>query len=95
MINVISEHIEITKGICGGKPRIAKHRITVQDIVILHEEMGLSPSEILSQYPSITLGDIHAALTYYYDNQEEIKEQIRKDDLLATQMKNSIPSKLP
>jgi uncharacterized protein (DUF433 family) len=23
MISVISEHIEMTKGVCGGKPRIA------------------------------------------------------------------------
>ncbi|MEH2161554.1 MAG: DUF433 domain-containing protein [Nostoc sp.] len=26
-ISVISEHIEITPGVCGGKPRIAGHRI--------------------------------------------------------------------
>jgi hypothetical protein len=26
-INIIKEHIEITPGICGGKPRIAGHRI--------------------------------------------------------------------
>ena len=29
-VNVIKEHIEITPGICGGKPRIAGHRIRVQ-----------------------------------------------------------------
>ncbi|NER06071.1 MAG: DUF433 domain-containing protein, partial [Okeania sp. SIO3C4] len=31
--SIISQHIEITEGICGGKPRIAGHRIKVQDIV--------------------------------------------------------------
>ena len=36
------EHIEITPGICGGKPRIAGHRITVQNIVVWHEQMGMS-----------------------------------------------------
>jgi uncharacterized protein (DUF433 family) len=51
---VISEHIEITPGVCGGKPRIAGHRIKVQDIVIWYEEMGMSPDEILYHYPSIT-----------------------------------------
>lgn len=40
---VITEHIEITPGICGGKPRIAGHMIKVQDIVIWHEKMGMSP----------------------------------------------------
>jgi uncharacterized protein (DUF433 family) len=43
-------HIEITEGICGGKPRIAGHRITVQDIVIWHERMGRSAEEIAVEY---------------------------------------------
>jgi len=37
MTAVIVNHIEITPGICGGKPRIAGHRIKVQNIVIWHE----------------------------------------------------------
>ncbi len=32
--SIISQHIEVTEGICGGKPRLAGHRIKVQDIVI-------------------------------------------------------------
>jgi uncharacterized protein (DUF433 family) len=52
-IPVIKEHIEITPGVCGGKPRIAGHRIRVQDIAIWHEQMGMSPDEILHHYPSI------------------------------------------
>ena len=59
-IAVIQEHIEITPGVCGGKPRIAGHRIRVQDIVVWHEQMGMSPDEILHHYPSITLSDIYA-----------------------------------
>jgi hypothetical protein len=31
---VLDRHIEITPGVAGGKPRIAGHRITVQNIVI-------------------------------------------------------------
>jgi uncharacterized protein (DUF433 family) len=69
-INIIKEHIEITPGICGGKPCIAGHRIRVQDIVIWHEQMGMSPDEILYHYPSITLFDIYAALPYYHDYRE-------------------------
>ncbi|MEB3335883.1 MAG: DUF433 domain-containing protein [Leptolyngbyaceae bacterium] len=59
-IFVISEHIEITPGVCGGKPRIARHRIRVQDIVIWHERMGLSPDGIVYHYPSITLADVYS-----------------------------------
>nr|WP_313931777.1 MULTISPECIES: DUF433 domain-containing protein [Nostoc] len=37
LIPIIKEHIEITSGVCGGKPRIAAHRIRAQDIVIWHK----------------------------------------------------------
>lgn len=79
-INIIKEHIEITPGICGGKPRIAGHRIRVQDIVIWHEEMGMSPNEIIDHYPSITLSDVYAALAYYHDHREEIHQQMTESE---------------
>nr|WP_228020091.1 DUF433 domain-containing protein [Sphaerospermopsis sp. LEGE 08334] len=47
MTAVITNHIEITPGICGGKPRIAGHRIKVQNIVIWYERMRMSPDEIV------------------------------------------------
>ncbi|MEW5857329.1 MAG: DUF433 domain-containing protein [Cyanobacteriota bacterium] len=92
MESVISEHIEITPGVCGGKPRIAGHRIKVQDVVIWHERMGLSPDEIVSQYPGITLADVYAALAYYHDNLEEIRQQIREDEAFAKELQVQTPS---
>lgn len=83
---VITEHIEITPGVCGGKPRIAGHRIKVQDVVIWHEQMGLSPDEIVSQYSTITLADVYAALAYYHDHLSEIRRQIQADDELVKTM---------
>ncbi len=47
---VIAEHIEITTGVCGGKPRIAGHRIRVQDVVVWHEQMGMSPSGCIRSF---------------------------------------------
>lgn len=43
---MIAEHIEITPDICGGKPRIAGHRIKVQNLAIWHEQIGMSTREI-------------------------------------------------
>jgi uncharacterized protein (DUF433 family) len=85
-INMIKEHIEITPGICGGKPRIAGHRIRLQDIVFWHEQMGMSPYEILYHYPSITLFDIYATLPYYHDHREEIRQQIAQSEALIQEI---------
>ena len=95
MTKVISEHIEITPGTCGGKPRIAGHRIKVQDVAIWYEEMNLSPQQIVDRYPTITLSDVHAALAYYYDNKQEIQQQIEEDEALEAEMRANTVSKLP
>ncbi len=63
----LNDHIIITSGIASGNPRIAGHRITVQNVVIWHELMGLSADEIVAEY-DLTLSDIYAALAYYYDH---------------------------
>ncbi len=91
-LSLITEHIEITPGVCGGKPRIAGHRIKVQDIVIWHERMGMSPDEIVSNYPSITLSDVYAALAYYHDHLEEIRQQIKEDEQYAQELQAKTPS---
>jgi uncharacterized protein (DUF433 family) len=76
-----------TPGICGGRPRIDGHRIQVEDIAIWHERMGMSPAEIVSEYPSITLADVHAALAYYYENRERIDADIEAAKRYAEEMK--------
>lgn len=65
------DRIESKPGFCGGKPRIAEHRIRVMDIVVWHEQQGMSPDEIVSACPGLTVTDVHAALTYYFDHGNE------------------------
>jgi uncharacterized protein (DUF433 family) len=87
-------HIEVTPGVCGGKPRIAGTRIRVQDIVVWHERMQLSADEIASQYPQVTVADVYAALTYYHDHREQIDQQMAQGQALVEEMKRQYPSKL-
>lgn len=94
MTAVIVEHIEITPGVCGGKPRIAGHRIRVQDVVVWHEQMGMSVDEIVSRYPFITLADVYAALVYYHDNFAEIRQQMQESEIFVRELQVKIPSKL-
>jgi uncharacterized protein (DUF433 family) len=44
---VITEHIVQTPGVCAGKPRIAGHRIKVEQVAVWHERMGQSPAQIV------------------------------------------------
>jgi len=79
-------HIEVTLGTCGGRPRIAGHRIRVQDIVIWTEQ-GQSPDPIVADFPQLSLADVYAALTYYHDHRDEIDRQIRADDEFVERMR--------
>jgi uncharacterized protein (DUF433 family) len=83
-----------TPGICGGRPRIDGHRITVEDVAIWHERLGMSPDEIVSAYPSITLSDVHAALAYYYEHRERIDAAIREGEQFVAQMRAQAPPSL-
>jgi uncharacterized protein (DUF433 family) len=92
-MDTVTTHIDITPGVAGGKPRIAGHRITVQDIAVWHERLGLSADEIATEY-GLSLADVYAALAYYYDHREDLDQAIRSDDQLIADLHQRISSKL-
>ncbi|HLF28236.1 MAG TPA: DUF433 domain-containing protein [Anaerolineae bacterium] len=87
----LDRFIEATPGVLGGKPRIAGHRISVQDVAIWHERMGLSADQIASKY-DLSLAEVYAALAYYFDHREEIDQSIRDGETLAETMRAATPS---
>lgn len=91
---VSSEHIEVTPGVAGGRPHIAGHRVRVQDVVVWHDALGLSPEEILARCPGLGLADVYAALTYYHDHADEIRQHIEQDDAFAQAVRDKTQSKL-
>ena len=92
-IGTLDEHIEVTPGVAGGKPRIAGHRITVHNIAIWHERMGKSADEIATEY-DLTLADVYAALAYYFDHREEIDRDIEESQGFVEALRWRTPSKL-
>jgi uncharacterized protein (DUF433 family) len=81
-----------TPGICGGKACIAGHRVRVLDIVSWHEHRGMTPDEIVSHVPTITLADVHAALSYYFDHIDEIQQEMRSEREVAEEFRHRHPS---
>ena len=92
---VVTEHIGIRPGYCGGEPHIRGHRIKVRHVVVWHEQQGMTPTEIVVTYPTITLAQVHAALAYYYDHRDEIHAAIEEERRYVEELKaKSPPSKL-
>jgi uncharacterized protein (DUF433 family) len=88
----LGDRIVSTPGMCGGKPRIAGHRIKVADVAVWYERMGLSPDEIVSTWPSLSLSDVHAALAYYYDHRDQIDANIRAGEEFVDKYRAGQPS---
>lgn len=76
---VLDHHLEITPGVCGGKPRVISHRITVQDIAVWHERLGKSADDICTEH-DLSLADVYAALAYYFDHRAEIDADIAQSE---------------
>lgn len=63
-------------------------RVKVVEVVLDKIAHGWSPEEIHFQHPGLSLAQIHAALAYYYENQDRLDAEIRRrlssaDDLLS------------
>ena len=54
--------------------------------------MGLSPDEIVSTWPSLTLSDVHIALAYYDDHCDQIDADIRSGEEFAEELRAGKPS---
>ena len=87
-------HVVINKDVCDGSPIIAGTRIRVIDIVIEYEVLGRSPDEIIRSYPHVNLYQIHDALSFYYENRDELDQKIRQDQDFITKLKGKFPSKM-
>jgi uncharacterized protein (DUF433 family) len=74
--SLISRRAEIR----GGRPCIAGTGVSVRRIVQWHN-MGQIPEEIVQTFGGhLSLAQIHAALAYYYANQEEIDADLASEE---------------
>jgi uncharacterized protein (DUF433 family) len=63
MAATFPERISVDQNICHGKPCIRGTRILVT-VVLDNLAEGMSPEEIISEYPPLTLHDVRAAVMY-------------------------------
>lgn len=84
------QHIEITPGVCGGKPRVAGTRIRVQDVYVWHELQGKSADAIVADFPQLQVADVYAALAYFWDHRAEIEQQMRADEDFVTKTRAAL-----
>lgn len=69
------EHVQID---AGDTPFVAGTTMKVVELVMAQMAYGWSPEELHFQHPYLTLGQIHAALAYYWDHKVELDADIER-----------------
>lgn len=81
--------------LAGEPARLESHpRTRVAMIVADYLWRGWSAEEIGRQYPYLTLGEIHAALGYYFDHREEIEAELAGEYRETEDWKQARPTPL-
>ena len=85
MPKVLHPHITSDPAVCGGSPCIAGTRFSVRVVVSNVLRLGLIPEELQADFPHLSLAAIYDALSYYYDNREDVDAEIKANDELSAQ----------
>ncbi len=83
-------HVDVTR----ASPVVSGTAIKINQIASEYEHMGMTPDEIVLAHPHLTLADVHAALAYYYDHLEAIRDEWRKGQVLIDTLRDSYLSRL-
>ena len=77
--------IEVTPGICGGRPRLTGTRVPVHRVAGYYR-LGYAPEEILSVLDSLTLPQVHAAIAHALANPGDIDAALEEEAAAAEEL---------
>lgn len=68
----VHPYITRRKNYCGGEPIIKGTKFPVRSVVTYVLRQGMTPEELITLFPHLTLAQVYDALSYYYDHKEEM-----------------------
>lgn len=78
-LNSQHPYIEIVERYGGPQPMIKGTRVAVSDIVG-YLRLGETPESLVNNIlPQLSLAQVHDALSYYYDHQDEIEQILQEN----------------
>ncbi len=85
---------------CSGRARIAGTRIKVEHVYNWVERQGMTPADVVREYPHLSMAQVHAALAYYWSHQDEIQRDIDEGertvaDLMAKAGSSKLRERFP
>jgi uncharacterized protein (DUF433 family) len=69
-----------------GVVRVGATRVSLDTLVAAFQE-GATAEEIAQQYPSLSLGDVYAAISYYLNHPSEVNDYLRERQRQAAEIR--------
>ena len=88
MVAVLNSLIELDD---HGVPWITGANTKVVEVVLDKLAYGWSPEEMHRQHPHLSMGQIHAALGYYYEHQDEVDADIERQTRYVEELRAQQP----
>ena len=76
-------HIELN---ADGVPTISGTTMKVVELVRSHLNQNWDAKELREQFPYLTMGQIHSALSYFHDHEAEIRADLARRDQIVEQV---------
>jgi uncharacterized protein (DUF433 family) len=73
------------------RPVVRGTDIKVSQIASEYEHLGMAPDDIVQAHPHLSLADVHAALAYYYDQPDAIRDEWRRGEAMIEALRREYP----
>lgn len=74
-----------------GTIRVKGSRVSL-DSIVHHFNLGATAEQIAQSFPSLSLGNIYAAIAYYLAHQEAVEEYLKQQEAEADDLRQQMES---
>jgi uncharacterized protein (DUF433 family) len=78
----------------SGTIRVGGSRVTLDTVVDAYER-GSSPEDIVASFPTLTLGHVFGALSYYHQHRDEVRRYLERREWEADALRRKIEAQQP
>jgi uncharacterized protein (DUF433 family) len=75
-----------------GMVRIAGTRVTLDTVIACYQQ-GYNAEAIVDGFPTLSLADVHAVISYYLRHQEEVEQYLKQNDHKADELRRAYEAK--
>jgi uncharacterized protein (DUF433 family) len=94
LLEVLAPHPPPLRTEADGTVRVGSSRVTLDTVIFAFKD-GASLEAITDKYPSLSLTDVYAVVTYYLWNRDAVEAYLSEQQSRSAEISSLIESRLP